>query len=280
MNSRLTIAPVVCIAVLCANKACAAPPDSLVQRRSHPENVLECDGRAFLHITGEIFSAPAHWKGSQWLTFGGIGGGIAGSALLDNDASSLVHRNRSRFNDNLTNYTVQYGDGLNMLLVSAGGYVAGLACKSSWLRETSLLTGSSIVIAGTISTITKVIVGRARPYTGRGHGFFKPFTFNDESFFSFPSGHAVVAFAVSGVLSERINNLWASIGLYTLAAGTAYARVYTDHHWFSDVVAGAALSIAVSGSVVRIYEGRSSCERDTGLRLVPAPDGITLAWVF
>jgi hypothetical protein len=68
-----------------------------------------------------------------------------------------------------------------MLIASAGGYAAGLFFRNDWLRETAMLTGSSILIAGTVSTLTKVLVGRGRPYLGKGHGFFRPLTISDES---------------------------------------------------------------------------------------------------
>ncbi len=56
-----------------------------------------------------------------------------------------------------------------------------------------------------------------------------------------PSGHSTVAFAVSSVLANRINNTFASIGLYTLAGITALSRVYHDEHWASDVLLGSAV---------------------------------------
>jgi membrane-associated phospholipid phosphatase len=258
----------------------AAPPDTSAQCAPGMGSVIVSDAHSFVHIAGRVLTSPVRWERDDWLTFGAVGGGIAASSLLDKEGRTLMQRNRSRFNTNLTNYTVQYGDGLNMLLVSAGGYAAGLVFHNEWLRETAMLAGSSILIAGTVSTLTKVLVGRARPYLEKGHGFFKPLTISDESYFSFPSGHSIVAFAVSGVLAERIQNVWASVALYSLAAGTAYARVYADDHWFSDVVAGAAISVAISRSVVRTYEGDEECRRDTGLRVLPGPGGITVSWFF
>ena len=269
-----------CALVIQAVAAFGAPPDSSAQRAPGMGSVIISDAHSFLHIAGSVLTSPVRWDRDDWLTLGAVGGGIAASALMDNEGRALMQRNRSRFNTNFTNYTVKYGDGLNMLLVSAGGYAAGLVLHSDWLRETAVLTGSSILIAGTISTVTKVLVGRARPFLAKGHGFFKPLTFSDEAYFSFPSGHSIVAFAVSGTLAERLQNVWASVALYTLAAGTAYARMYTDDHWFSDVVTGAAISVAVSRSVVRLYEGDEECRRDAGLRVVPGPGGITVAWFF
>lgn len=61
---------------------------------------------------------------------------------------------------------------------------------------------------------------------------------------SFPSGHAVTAFMCAAVLSKgsRTAPAW-----YTLAALVAFSRVYVRMHHTSDVVAGAALGIALGG---------------------------------
>jgi membrane-associated phospholipid phosphatase len=199
--------------------------------------------------------------------------------VLDEDVRRLMHRNRSDLSTGISDVSVEYGSGLNMLLLAAGGYAVGLASGDEWLRETALLTGTAILIAGSLSTVTKIMVGRSRPYMDRGHMSFKPLSFSTEDFVSFPSGHTVVAFAVSGVLAERIKNVWASIGLYGLAGATAWSRMYTDHHWVSDVVFGAALSVAVSRSLVQWHEGGEGITGG-GLTIAPRGDGLVILWIF
>ena len=136
------------------------------------------------------------------------------------------------------------------------------------------------MIAASISTVTKIVVGRARPYTGKGHMTFRPFSFPVENFASFPSGHTIVAFAFSGALAERIGNTWASVGLYGLAAACGVSRMYTDEHWVSDVVFGAVISVSVSRSLVRWFEHGGEPSDDLGLRVVPGPGGIALVYTF
>jgi len=242
--------------------------------------IVKEDALTALRGAGHTLSAPLRWDGEDWLMAGGIGLGTAASTLLDMDARDYMQRNQSGPKDAVSNVAVLYGDGLNMIALSAGGYVAGLAFKNEWLRKTALLTGTAIVVAGTISTILKVSVGRARPYTNEGHMAFRPFSFSGENYVSFPSGHTIVAFAVSGVLSERIGNVWASIGLYTLAATTGYSRMYADQHWLSDIVFGAALSIAVSRSLVRFCEDEKEPADQTGFRIIPRGNGVAMVWVF
>jgi membrane-associated phospholipid phosphatase len=68
---------------------------------------------------------------------------------------------------------------------------------------------------------------------------------------SFPSGHAVTAFMCAAVLSKgsRVAPAW-----YTLAALVAFSRVYVRMHHTSDVVAGAALGIALGGAARRVLD--------------------------
>jgi membrane-associated phospholipid phosphatase len=257
-----------------------APDDSAAC--AHPTTIgrMEADGLIALRAAGFVLSAPVRWDGTDWLRAAGTGAGTAASSLLDNDVRSLMQRNQSPAGDHITSFGDAYGLGLNMILLTAGGYLAGLAFEENWIRETSLLAGTSILVAGTVSTIVKVSVGRARPYRNEGHGRFRPFSFSADDYVSFPSGHTIVAFAFSTVLAERIGNVWASIGLYGLAAGTAYARMYSDEHWLSDAVFGAALSIAVGKSIVRWYEGDRGSSDGRGLSLTPTGNGIALVWVL
>lgn len=66
---------------------------------------------------------------------------------------------------------------------------------------------------------------------------------------SFPSGHSSQAFSTAAIISENLklyrmsnkNKISINIGVYTLAYGTAWARVEAEQHYPSDVLAGAAL---------------------------------------
>ncbi len=241
---------------------------------------IEADGLKFLRGAGYIFSAPGRWDGGDWLALAGAGAGTAASSGLDIDGRLFMQKHQTSGNTRISRAAEQYGAGLNLVALSAGGYIAGLALGDRWIRETSLLAGSAILVAASLSTVTKIMVGRARPYTGRGHMAFKPFSFALEDFSSFPSGHVIVAFAFSGVLAERIHNPWASLGLYGIAASCGLSRMYTDEHWFSDVVFGAIISVSVSRSLVRWFESDADTSAPGGLSLIPGTRSLTLIWTF
>jgi len=265
------------VMILC-RALCAGGADSTATPGPTALQSVGSDGIRFLKGAGYIFSAPARWKGSDWLKFGGVGVVTVASTGLDIDGRHFMQAHQTPANDRLAAAAGGYGAWVPLAL-SAGGYIAGLAFDERWLKETSFLAGSAILIAWTMTTVTKIVVGRARPYTGLGHMAFRPFSINDD-FASFPSGHTTVAFAFSGVLAERINNIWASIGLYSLAGATGLSRMYTDQHWISDVVFAAILSLSVSHSLVRWFESGEDASPGSGLRIVPGAQSIILVWTF
>jgi membrane-associated phospholipid phosphatase len=243
-----------------------------------PCKIIGDDALILVRGTAHVLSSPLRWDGRDWSRAGMVVAGTGGASLLDEKVYSLMHRNETRSNDHLANAAVVWGDGAVVVLATGAAYTAGLVFRQQWVRETSLLIGTSLVVSGTVSTITKVIAGRARPYMNLGNHRFKPLTFADDGYLSCPSGHSIVAFSLSTVLARRIHNPWATAVLYLLAGGTAVSRMYTQDHWLSDVVFGAATATCVSSSVVSWFEG--SREEDSTLRIVPQGSGLACIWTF
>ncbi|SDO75490.1 undecaprenyl-diphosphatase [Nakamurella panacisegetis] len=110
-------------------------------------------------------------------------------------------------------------------------------------RRAALRGAGSLALASFVSnSLVKPLVGRRRPDPERtslarriGR---KPWTS------SFPSGHAAsaAAFATGAVLELP----WAAPAVVPLAAAVAYSRVHVGVHYRSDVVAGAAVGVAVA----------------------------------
>jgi undecaprenyl-diphosphatase len=81
---------------------------------------------------------------------------------------------------------------------------------------------------------------------------------------SFPSDHAVGAFAIAFVIwlfRKRDGTAWLG-----LAACIAFSRIWTGVHYPADVIAGAAIGIAAAACVHRIFSRWSAARK--GLQLV------------
>jgi len=70
---------------------------------------------------------------------------------------------------------------------------------------------------------------------------------------SFPSGHAAAAVAFAAGAGREMPA--ARVPLYALAAAVGYSRVHTGVHYPGDVLAGAALGLAVAGVTTRAFAG-------------------------
>ena len=128
-------------------------------------------------------------------------------------------------------------------LVPAVMVGTGLALKKPGLARSGLRAVTSAALAGGVTAILKVTFGRERPIEASAEPLdFEPFSLSSDDA-AMPSGHTATAFGLMASLAEDVHPLWAKIGLYTLATGTAWSRVYNNQHWTSDVIAGAIVGI-------------------------------------
>ena len=65
---------------------------------------------------------------------------------------------------------------------------------------------------------------------------------------SFVSGHAIITFAIAGLLALVLARRWAVVA-FVLASLNAIARVYLGAHNPLDVVGGAAVGLAIAAAL-------------------------------
>jgi hypothetical protein len=225
---------------------------------------------------GKMLNAPRRVGSKEWIETGAIVGGTALLFSLDESARSLSLRNQSQLGDRLASIGNGYGGEVYPVIIMGSLYAGGLALRNGDIRLTGLTVFESVAFAGIVTTVLKSVFGRSRPYVEEGSTRFRGLQFQTETT-SLPSGHSTVAFAVSSALSGRINNAWASAGLYSLAALTAASRVYGDQHWCSDVFLGAAIGTAVGMSVVHLHDDR---KENSSIRILPMFHGLRAELIF
>lgn len=142
-------------------------------------------------------------------------------------------------------------------------WLGGRALKRGRVSLLGLRGAEAIAVASSISGIVKGLAGRARPFVTPDEPWHWNFLhgWTDARYFSMPSGHttATIAFAAAiSVASVR----WAPparaamiLGAFSSTLLVAFARIYTNQHWFSDVLAGAMLG-ATTGFLIAAWHER------------------------
>ena len=123
----------------------------------------------------------------------------------------------------------------------------------------------AIAISSGISALVKGFAGRTRPFVAPGEPWHWTFSggWTDAHFGSMPSGHttATVAFAAAIYLTSA---RWRQpargamiVSAISAALLVAFARMYTNQHWFSDILAAATIGVA-TGFLVKRWHNRNS----------------------
>jgi membrane-associated phospholipid phosphatase len=272
---------VLCICIpLTIVSAAFAPCRAQTDTADHAAiSIMLSDTRIALDDAGAFFSAPVRFGLQDWLIAGGSAAGIAGLMALDERSQAAFSASGGRKGD-FWDVPTLYGETLTGGIAAAGTYAAGLLSGDAELRTTGRLLTEALLLSGSTALAIRMVAGRSRPSDNDGAWEFKGFRW-DHYQEAFPSGHAMVAFAMSTVLAERIDHPAARVGLYGLAALTAAARVHDNRHWLSDVAAGAAMGFVAGLHVVRREEEREQGKTTSrGLLILPSPTGLSFVYAF
>ena len=159
----------------------------------------------------------------RWPTVGAVSGIVVASILVD---ASLARR----FADTPSAGRLQtarrlktFGEAPAIAGISGGLAVVGWVGRRPALVRLAGQTAAAILLETVVTQATKEFVGRARPFQDpdRDGLDFAPLSGQT----AFPSGHSAAAFALATTLGDASHSTWARAGLYTLATGTAWARL-------------------------------------------------------
>jgi len=103
-----------------------------------------------------------------------------------------------------------------------------------------------------------------------------------------PSGHTSRAFAAAALTSNNLDSLALSpgtadgirVGLYTVACGTAWARVEAEKHYITDVMAGAALGNFLSRFIHDAFMGLDNNDQQIEIEIEPKYSHLAMTWHF
>ena len=226
--------------------------------------------------TIEVFKSPLHWEAGDWLK----AGIFTGSAILlyayDRQTHDFLQEHKTDFLTSLTDATNYLGNGYFVLPTEALLYCYGHIANDEKARRISLEMLESFAVVGVTVTGLKMLTHRHRPSASDSPDIWDGLSFSTHNI-AFPSGHAAVAFSWATVLAEEFSDK-PIVGIisYTLAAGTAFSRVYKNKHWVSDVFVGAVLSHVITKKIVSLH-----AEKDqNNLTINPLPLGFSISFTF
>ncbi|MBW2623388.1 MAG: phosphatase PAP2 family protein [Deltaproteobacteria bacterium] len=203
---------------------------------------------------GELADRTLRLNQRNALIAGGLTLGIIGLGLFDDDIRRSFQRNRTGTLDDIA-------QGFDFLGSTAGTLITNFSLVGiGWLNReyeggrklfrTAGISSEAQTFAGLITWALKLGVGRARPQEEKGTSHFKPFhSFST----SFPSGHTAQAWAMAAVFADRYDPPAPMIA-YGYATLMGLSRVYSDRHFASDVLAGAALGYLIGKSISHIHK--------------------------
>jgi len=142
---------------------------------------------------------------------------------------------------------LSYAGSFGFIWLAIAVAISGFSWSRPWLWTRVAV---AILISESISGLLKEWIGRDRPAVADP----SPPTLVDLPVtYSFPSGHATVSFACATTLALAVPRLaWP---LFALATLISFSRVYVGVHYPFDVVAGAALGVAIAIALRRLAAG-------------------------
>lgn len=241
----------------------------IVEANSDSSNIIHSfkDDVTSVYNTGvRLISAPSDFDRKDWITLGSVAALTSAAFIFDEGNREFWQRNKTKTLDDISELGRIYGEISYAAILSGSLFLGGKIFNSKDVSATGRMLIEGLIYAGLTTTIIKFTTGRSRPYKNEGNFNFNFFqTTND--YLSFPSGHSTVAFTLSSILSQRINNTYASVGLYSLAVITMWQRMYSDNHWLSDVILGASIGYFIGKAVVKFDDYSKS---DPGNDSVPS----------
>lgn len=150
--------------------------------------------------------------------------------------------------------SLNWWGGTGVIVFAALLWLGGRALGRHTVSRIGLRGAEAIAVASALSGITKGLAGRSRPFLASGAPWQWDFNhgWSDARYFSMPSGHttATVAFAVAAAIAawrtRRTGGGTFGVIMLMSAACVGWARMYTDQHWLSDVIAAIVLGTATS----------------------------------
>jgi membrane-associated phospholipid phosphatase len=232
---------------------------------------------------------PLFTKGDAWLAAGFVVG-IAAAMPFDEKAAAWSQSPsvQTPSHASVASFFNVYG-GEGVLIASVATYGVARIAGSRNFSELGLRATEAIAISGAITAVAKGVIGRQRPYVNIDDSHYYAFGkgFGNDAYASMPSGHTTAAFAFASSVTDETAHFWPKQTWWvaTLTYGSAVmvgaARIYSNAHWTSDVIAGAFVGTFSGLGVNRWHRAHPNSKLDKWLlpkSVAPTKSGVAMTW--
>jgi membrane-associated phospholipid phosphatase len=158
-------------------------------------------------------------------------------------------------------------------VMGSGLYLIGKASHNRRTATVGLHSVQAIILADLLGGGEKALFGRARPYVDiKNSSNFQLWRgFKSDDYRSFPSGHAINAFAFASTVSRETeifaprSRWYVGTVMYGAATLVGVSRMYNNDHWASDIVAGAEIGTLIGLKVVKYQHSHPGNRIDKAL---------------
>lgn len=182
---------------------------------------------------------------------------------VDDEIRDFLHKNNMNDKSAVLGFGKAWGESTTTVPLSAKIYFYGLISEDKTAKRIGSEIFQSFVYTGFITVLLKSVIGRARPYKNHSSTYYQPLNSKND-FNSLPSGHTSIAFSLSTVLADNLDNEYLKALAFTPAFITAFSRISYDKHWLSDVFLGSAV-VFFEGCYVHDLHAEISLHNETNL---------------
>ncbi len=169
-------------------------------------------------------------------------GGVGALFLIDVPVRDWIQDRPGSTKDDIADFAKDFKDPKVFAVSSVGTVALGLILREPKVTTTGLHIAAAYGLAGGLNYVTKWAFGRTRP-SGTPDDQLNFNWFEGDENSAFPSGSAAVVFSLATTLSDAVDRTPVTILLYSGATVNAWARMYSDRHWLSDVALGALIGV-------------------------------------
>jgi hypothetical protein len=231
----------------------------------------------FSQFTNETFlfiKQPTKWVGRDWLKLGIVTVATIGIMPFDERITNSTQGEQRYYHSAFIEGGRIYGEWYSIGAVAGGFGIYGLLARDTSAKKISIELLQAGLYSELVTSVLKIIIGRARPVYTDNAFIYRPFTVVDFNFHSMPSGHTTSALALSAVMSRHAHSTMLKILAYVPAGFTMFSRIYQHQHWLSDEIPAAAIGYFVGNWVVDLHEGKRHRINVTSL------DPLTLSYML